>query len=189
MDSREAKDFLVSEIMQQAALDRTPVSDLERRMMYFTESEDAVEDPIELNTAFEAEHDSAEFEKKIAALMKRAYARLKNENPPSAARWDEAIETLLAGDHYLLVMWDASGASRVPVAAVGKLAIRVLAPILVVITAMWAIRTRFGSFVRIGTILFLTFVALAIGISILQAVRPRATERLAEGFLKYLFGR
>jgi hypothetical protein len=40
--------------------------------MYFTESEDAVEDPSELNSGFTARHDSAEFEKKIATLMNRS---------------------------------------------------------------------------------------------------------------------
>src|SRR4029077_18348798 len=54
MNSREAKDFLVQEIMQQAALHRALVADLERRRMYFTESEDTLEDPIELNTGFAA---------------------------------------------------------------------------------------------------------------------------------------
>jgi hypothetical protein len=33
MNSREAKNFIVQETMQQAALDGVPVSNLERRMM------------------------------------------------------------------------------------------------------------------------------------------------------------
>jgi len=37
MNVREAKDFLVHQTAEQAALDSIPLSDLERRMMYFTE--------------------------------------------------------------------------------------------------------------------------------------------------------
>jgi hypothetical protein len=55
-------------------------------------------------------------------------------------------------------------------------------------TALWAITTHFGSSVRLGTILFLSFVALAIGIAILQALRPQAAGRVLQGFFKYLFG-
>jgi len=69
--------------------------------MYFTESEDTLEDPIELNTGFAARHDSAEFEKKIATLMNRAYDRLRSENPPTAGRWNEAISSV--GDGYRVV--------------------------------------------------------------------------------------
>jgi hypothetical protein len=39
------------------------------------------------------------------------------------------------------------------------------------------------------TILFLSFVALAIGISILRALRPQAADRVLQGFFKYLCGR
>lgn len=50
MNTNEAKDFLVEQAAQQAALDRTPLSDLERRMMYFTESDPAsCGDPFSLN--------------------------------------------------------------------------------------------------------------------------------------------
>jgi len=38
MHVREAKDFLVQQTAEQAALENVPLSDLEKRMMYFTES-------------------------------------------------------------------------------------------------------------------------------------------------------
>jgi hypothetical protein len=59
----EAKDSIVQEVMQQAALDGVSVSNLEKRMMYFTESSDALEDPVALNTEFEARYDSTVLEK------------------------------------------------------------------------------------------------------------------------------
>jgi hypothetical protein len=74
-------------------------------MMYFTESEDAVENPIALNEEFEAQYGTAEYESKIAGLLGRSYNRLKEEGSPELQTWDEAIKELKKGDHYILVMW------------------------------------------------------------------------------------
>jgi hypothetical protein len=41
MNVREAKDFLVDQAAQQAAIDGVPLSDLEKRTMYFTEWDDS----------------------------------------------------------------------------------------------------------------------------------------------------
>jgi hypothetical protein len=37
MKAGESKDFLVQQAVEQASLENIPLSDLERRMMYFTE--------------------------------------------------------------------------------------------------------------------------------------------------------
>jgi hypothetical protein len=100
----EAKDFLVQQTVEQAALERVEFSDLERRMMYFTESGEMPEDLFELNAAFEAQYNSTEYENKVSKLIRHAYARLKEENPQSVRTWDEAVQELRKGDHYLLVL-------------------------------------------------------------------------------------
>jgi hypothetical protein len=46
-------------------LEGAPLSDLEKRMMYFTESGYVPEDPIKLNEEFEAEYDSDKYEAKF----------------------------------------------------------------------------------------------------------------------------
>ena len=84
MQVREAKDFLVQQTAEQAQLEGVPFSDLERRMMYFTEIEEMPEDPIKLNEEFEAEYDSDEYEAKISGLLHRASARVKKESPEAA---------------------------------------------------------------------------------------------------------
>jgi hypothetical protein len=99
MRAREAKDFLVAQTAEQAALEGIPLSDLEKRMMYFTEIEEMPEDPIKLNEEFEAEYDSDEYEAKISKLLHHAYARIKKENPEAARQWSEAIRELGKGDH------------------------------------------------------------------------------------------
>lgn len=100
----EAKDFLVQQTAEQAALEHIPLSSLEKRMMYFTETEECPEDPIALNEAFEAEYDTDEYEAKISKLMKHAHQRIKKDNPEAARRWSEAIGLLSKGDHYILIL-------------------------------------------------------------------------------------
>jgi hypothetical protein len=69
MNSREAKDFLVQQTSEQAKRERVTLSDLERRMMYFTESDPgSCENPLQLNADFEAAHDSAEYEAKVPSF-------------------------------------------------------------------------------------------------------------------------
>jgi hypothetical protein len=115
MKVREAKDFLVAETAEQAAQEGVPLSDLEKRMMYFTESGYVPEDPIKLNDEFEAEYDSDEYEAKISRLLHHAYKRLRKENDAVRKNWDLAIKCLRRGDHYLLVMWDlASSGEKSP---------------------------------------------------------------------------
>ena len=108
MKVREAKDFLVAQTAEQAALEGVRLSDLEKRMMYFTEVEEMPEDPIKLNEEFEAEYDSDEYEAKISKLLHHAHARIKKENPQAARQWGEAILELRKGDHYILVLLNES---------------------------------------------------------------------------------
>jgi hypothetical protein len=113
MKVREAKDFLVGQTAEQASLEAVPLSELEKRMMYFTESGYVPEDPIKLNEEFEAECDTDEYEAKISRLLHHAYHRLRKENDAARKNWDLAIKCLRRGDHYLLVMWDLT-AERPP---------------------------------------------------------------------------
>jgi hypothetical protein len=53
----KAKDFPARQITIQAALEDLPLSDVEKRMMYFTEGPDPTEDPAQLNDDFEAEYE------------------------------------------------------------------------------------------------------------------------------------
>jgi len=106
MKVREAKDFLVAQTAEQASLEAVPLSDLEKRMMYFTENDEMPEDPLKLNDEFEAQFDSDEYEIKVSSLLQHAYARIMKENPLACSQWKEAIRTLSKGDHYLLVLWE-----------------------------------------------------------------------------------
>ena len=110
----EAKDFLVQQTTEQAALENVPLSDLEKRMMYFTETDECPEDPIALNDAFEAEYDTHEYEDKISKLMHHAYQRIKQESPEKLRLWKEAFGVLSEGDHYILLFWGKNAIGKSP---------------------------------------------------------------------------
>ena len=60
MKTKQAKDFLVQETSEQAAWENMPLSDIEKKMMYFTESDAAsCDNPAELNDDFEAQYETA----------------------------------------------------------------------------------------------------------------------------------
>lgn len=109
----EAIDFLVQQTAEQATLEHVSLSDLEKRMMYFTEGKGATEDPVTLNDEFEAEYDTAKYEKKISRLMHHAYKRLRKQGSSSLRTWDDAIRRLKRGDHYLIVIWGERPGIRV----------------------------------------------------------------------------
>ena len=122
MNTKEAKDYLVQQTANQAALEGVPLSDLEKRMMYFTESDaTSCDDPIQLNQEFEAQYDTAEYEAKVSGLLHSSYERLKREDPQRIEDWNQSIETLAKGDHYLLVLWGVEPPSKHPVQDLFKL--------------------------------------------------------------------
>jgi hypothetical protein len=100
---QEAKDFLVQEIAAEALAEGTPLSSLERRMLYFTESGDAIEDPAALDEEFTARYSTAVYEKKISRMGASAYRRIKRESPVKLQLWNDALRVLGKGDHYILV--------------------------------------------------------------------------------------
>jgi hypothetical protein len=112
MDTRQAKHFLVQQTAEQAALENVPLTDLEKRMMYFTESDPAsCENPIELNDEFEAQYDTEEYEAKISRLLHNAHKRLKDESAENLRNWKDAVDTLRKGDHYILILLDEKSES------------------------------------------------------------------------------
>ena len=113
MNTRQAKDFLVQQTAEQAALEKVPLAELEKGMMYFTESDPAsCDNPIDLNREFEEQYDTGEYELKISRLLRHAHKRLKQEDPQKLRNWNQAERTLRRGDHYILVLLDTKPGSR-----------------------------------------------------------------------------
>lgn len=103
--AREAKEFLIAEILEEARLQGTSLTELERKMLYFSESGWTLPDMAEAALAFERLHDEDEYERKIANLIHLARQRARKMND---ARWSTAIRKLRREDHYLQVMIDVA---------------------------------------------------------------------------------
>ncbi len=101
---REAKEFLVSKIVEEAQRENVPLSDVERKMLYFTESGWTLPDIMKVSEDFDREYDQDEYEKKIAKLVTKADRRIRKGSRDDYDRWWAAIRLLQREDHYITVM-------------------------------------------------------------------------------------
>ncbi len=102
-----AKDYLVSQIVDEAQREQVPLSDVERKMLYFTETKAMSQDMVEASDAFDRDYDQEAYEKKIAKLIRKAASRARKAG--EYHDWRNAIRVLQKGDHYLLVMIRIAG--------------------------------------------------------------------------------
>ncbi len=114
--AQQGKEFLISQIVEEAQRENIPLSELERKMLYFTETQESLPDIHDVNDQFEREYDTGEYEKKIAGLIRRSYRRARRESSENKNHWKQAVADLRKEDHYLLVMVDQG---LEPSAAVG----------------------------------------------------------------------
>jgi hypothetical protein len=105
----QAKEFLVAQIVQQAQLEGVPLSEIEQKMLYFTESGWTLPNIMEVAEKFDEEYDQDEYEKKIAKLVKSAAKRAMKRPGDDYAKWWEAIRLLGREDHYISVMINGAG--------------------------------------------------------------------------------
>jgi hypothetical protein len=108
MRAQRAKDFLISQLVEEAQRENVSLSEVERKMLYFTETKEPSPDIYEVNAQFESEYDSAEYEEKIAGLLRNAFRRNQKESVEVKHQWKQAVVDLRKEDHYLLVMIDQS---------------------------------------------------------------------------------
>lgn len=101
---REAKEFLISKIVAQAQSENAPLSEVERKMLYYTESGWTLPDIMEVNEEFDREHDQDKYEQKITKLVAKAYKRICKGPRNEYDQWWAAIHFLQKEDHYILVM-------------------------------------------------------------------------------------
>jgi hypothetical protein len=105
---REAKDYLAGRIAEEAERDRTPLTDVERKMLYFSETGWTLPDMKRVSAEFDSDYDQSEYEQKIGGLANRIQSRLRAQNLQEEESWNRAIQKLSQGDHYLLVLVDAA---------------------------------------------------------------------------------
>jgi len=112
---QEAKEYLINRIVVQAKREGAPLDEIERKMLYFSETGWTLPDIMEINAAFERDYRDVDYEEKISRLIHNLAERATAEEHET---WDQAVLKLSEGDHYLLVMVDAARPS--PVSQVPK---------------------------------------------------------------------
>jgi hypothetical protein len=106
---REAKEFLISEIVAEAQRENVPLSEVERKMLYFTESGWTLPDMTKVYEDFDREYDQARYEKKIAKLVTKADRHIRKSSRDDYDRWWAGIRFLKREDHYISVMIRLAG--------------------------------------------------------------------------------
>jgi hypothetical protein len=89
---REAKEYLAGRIVEEAKYEGTPLTEVERKMLYFTETGWTLPDMMAVNKEFERDYDEDGYEQKIGGLAAKIQDR------------DDAVLKLSEGDHYLLIL-------------------------------------------------------------------------------------
>jgi len=102
--ARDAKEFLVGRIVTQAQRERVSLSDVERKMLYFSETAWTLPDMMDVSDAFDRNYDSVEYEQKIGMLSHHFCADARRNNREELDAWKEAVRTIRKEDHYLLVL-------------------------------------------------------------------------------------
>ncbi|HXU18520.1 MAG TPA: hypothetical protein VN708_25660, partial [Terriglobales bacterium] len=70
--AREAKEFLVARIIEQAERENVSLSEVERKMLYFSETNWTLPDMMEVSQQFDREYNQDQYEKTIAELVRNA---------------------------------------------------------------------------------------------------------------------
>ena len=103
--AREAKEYLIERILRQAGQDGVSLTDVERKMLYFSESGWTLPDMMAVNAEFDQGYSQDEYENKIAGIVQHIH-----EGGADRRSWKDALHLLQSEDHYLLVLIE--GASR-----------------------------------------------------------------------------
>src|SRR5258708_15907028 len=92
--AREAKEFLIAKIVDEAQRESVPLSDVEPKELYFSETAWALPDMASVNEAFDRDYDRRDYEKRIKQLVRSARTRARKEDPQTSRAWSAAIQTL-----------------------------------------------------------------------------------------------
>ncbi len=139
--ARDAKEFLVSRLVTEAQREGIPLSEVEREMLFFSETGWTLPDIAEVSAAFDRSYDQTKYEQKIVRLVRKFCAGTRADNRGEFDAWMEAIRTLGGEDHYLLVLIAAAEASVRPRGDVVKLVATALAIVGVLLAiTLWVTR-------------------------------------------------
>lgn len=133
--TREAKVFLASRIAEEADREGIPLTEIERKMLYFSETGWTLPDMSEVKFTFDRDYDRGLFESRIRRLIRRARSRLMDRDREEYEKWKWAIEELRDQDHYVLALIAAAP----PTGEVTRLVITALVIIGVILVALFLV--------------------------------------------------
>lgn len=107
---QSSKQFLIDRILEQALLESSPLTEIEIRMLKFTEATSASKD-LEAAEIFERDYNDDEYEEKIASLIQHAYERDKRSGDQGA--WDIALARVAGRDMYMNVLIDRAKIEKI----------------------------------------------------------------------------
>lgn len=109
---REAKEYLVGVIAKEAEHDGGPLTEVERKMLFFTESGGTLPEMKQVSAEFDSSYSQDEYEEKIASIVAKVRTRFTNGRQQERMTWNAALEKLNKGDHYLLVLIGGASPTR-----------------------------------------------------------------------------
>ena len=102
----EAKRFFATKVTERARTVGVPLSDAERRMLYWSESDPEFKADPAVVEQLASEMSDEDYEAKIAALLQNAFAADSAIDSRAREVWQQARSVLKQGDHYILIMID-----------------------------------------------------------------------------------
>jgi hypothetical protein len=106
---REAKEFLIGQLLIDAERQGTELSEVERKMMYFSETGWTLPEMDEVSEAFGRDCNRDDYELKVGELAHRCFAHLRRTNQPAYNAIMQAERVLKQEDHYLYVLINYDG--------------------------------------------------------------------------------
>jgi hypothetical protein len=112
--TREAKEYLIGVITADAERQGPPLSETERKMLYFSETAWTLPDIDQVSLDFDLECDAERYERKMGTLARRCEQHLRRTNRESFNLFHQAERMLREEDHYLLVLIRHGGPAEPP---------------------------------------------------------------------------
>ncbi|MGA9526693.1 MAG: hypothetical protein WBS24_01120 [Terriglobales bacterium] len=103
MNTIEAKEFLASRIVDQAKLESIEFSEIERKMLFYSEAHPSLPDMDTVLVEFDQNYNTGPYELVVSTLICHAFRR-DRKDPALAQQWKDAARSLRWEDHYINVM-------------------------------------------------------------------------------------
>ena len=107
----EAKDYLAGRIAAQAEREGVALTEIERKMLYFSSTRCISAELAAVSDVFDREYDQNEYEEKIATLVRQIESEDARQSSIEQDAWDQAVIKLNRGDHYLSVLVNSAFSS------------------------------------------------------------------------------